>query len=51
MAVDFGFWPAVLAHDYGSTLIIVAWLFAFWALTHRWVLGNHMHGNSQAAVA
>jgi exosortase/archaeosortase family protein len=39
VAVEFGFWPAVLVHDYGGTLLIVAWLFAFWAFAHRWVLG------------
>lgn len=38
VAVDFGFWPAVLVHDYGGTLMIVAWLFGFWAFVHRWVL-------------
>jgi exosortase/archaeosortase family protein len=40
VAADFGFWPAVLVHDYGGTLIIVAWLFAFWAFAHRWILGT-----------
>lgn len=40
VAADFGFWPAVLVHDYGGTLIIVAWLFAFWAFAHRWILGS-----------
>ena len=40
VAADFGFWPAVLVHDYGGTLIIVAWLFAFWASAHRWILGS-----------
>lgn len=39
VAADFGFWPAVLVHDYGGTLIIVLWLFAFWAFAHRWILG------------
>jgi exosortase/archaeosortase family protein len=39
VAARFGFWPAVLVHDYGGTLIIVAWLFAFWAFVHRWILG------------
>jgi exosortase/archaeosortase family protein len=39
VAADFGFWPAVLVHDYGGTLLIVAWLFAFWASVHRWILG------------
>ena len=40
VAAQFGFWPAVLVHDYGGTLIIVAWLFAFWASAHRWILGD-----------
>lgn len=41
VAADFGFWPAVLVHDYGGTLIIVVWLFAFWAFAHRWILEVH----------
>jgi exosortase/archaeosortase family protein len=40
VAANFGFWPAVLVHDYGGTLIIVAWLFAFWTFAHRWILGT-----------
>jgi exosortase/archaeosortase family protein len=40
VAAEFGFWPAVLVHDYGGTLIIVVWLFAFWAFVHRWILGG-----------
>ena len=39
VAAEFGYWPAVLVHDYGGTLIIVAWLFGFWAFAHRWILG------------
>ncbi len=38
VAADFGFWPAVLVHDYECTLIIVAWLFGFWAFVHHWIL-------------
>jgi hypothetical protein len=51
VAVDFGFWPARLVHDYGGTLIIVAWLFAFWAFAHTWILGNQMAGTAEAALA
>ena len=40
VAAGFGFWPAVLVHDYAGTLIIVAWLFAFWASAHRWILAS-----------
>ena len=39
VAAEFGFWPAVMVHDYGGTLIIVAWLFGFWAFANRWILG------------
>ncbi len=51
VAADFGFWPAVLVHDYGGTLIIVAWLFAFWALAHRWILGDQTSGSVEASLA
>jgi exosortase/archaeosortase family protein len=51
VAVDFGFWPAVLVHDYGGTLMIVAWLFAFWAFAHSWILGNQRAGTADAALA
>lgn len=51
VAVDFGFWPAVLVHDYGGTLMIVAWLFAFWAFAHSWILGNQRAGTAEAALA
>ena len=38
VAAAYGFWPAVLVHDYGGTLIIVVWLFGFWTFVHRWIL-------------
>lgn len=38
VAADFGFWPAVMVHDYGGTLVVIVWLFVFWALAHRWIL-------------
>jgi exosortase/archaeosortase family protein len=38
IAAAFGAVPAVLAHDYGGTLLTIAWLFAFWSFAHRWVL-------------
>lgn len=38
IAANFGFWPAVMVHDYGGTLVVVIWLFAFWAFAHRWIL-------------
>jgi exosortase/archaeosortase family protein len=30
--------PALIFHDYGGTLMTVAWLFAFWAIAQRWML-------------
>ena len=38
VAVHFGFWPAVLFHDYGGTLLIVVWLFGYWVAMKRWIL-------------
>lgn len=51
VAAEFGFWPAVLVHDYGGTLIIVAWLFVFWAFAHRWILGDGPVDEMEAAAA
>jgi exosortase/archaeosortase family protein len=33
-----GYLPAVLFHDYGGTLLIVAWLFTFWLIAYRWLV-------------
>ena len=33
-----GYVPAVLFHDYGGTLLIVAWLFTFWLIAYRWLV-------------
>ncbi len=30
--------PALIFHDYGGTLMTVAWLFVFWAIAQRWIL-------------
>jgi exosortase/archaeosortase family protein len=30
--------PAILFHDYGGTLLVVGWLFAFWIFAQRWIL-------------
>jgi exosortase/archaeosortase family protein len=50
VAAEFGFWPAVLVHDYGGTLIIVAWLFAFWGFAHRWILESPPSDEFQMAA-
>ena len=33
-----GYLPAVLFHDYGGTLLLVAWLFTFWMIAYRWLV-------------
>ena len=38
IAFFFGQLPAVVYHDYGGTIIILAWLFAFWWICHTWLL-------------
>jgi exosortase/archaeosortase family protein len=38
LAATWGQTPAILFHDYGGTLLVVGWLFAFWALAQRWIL-------------
>jgi exosortase/archaeosortase family protein len=38
LAATWGQTPAVLFHDYGGTILIVAWLFAFWIFVQRWIL-------------
>jgi len=38
LAATAGRVPALLFHDYGGTLIVIAWLFCFWALAYRWIL-------------
>jgi exosortase/archaeosortase family protein len=40
LATAAGYLPAILFHDYGGTLLLIAWLFAFWAIAFRWLIGN-----------
>jgi exosortase/archaeosortase family protein len=39
IAATLGQTPAILFHDYGGTILVVGWLFAFWILVQRWILG------------
>jgi exosortase/archaeosortase family protein len=39
IAATIGVTPAVLFHDYGGTLLVIAFLFGFWIFVHRWILG------------
>jgi exosortase/archaeosortase family protein len=38
VAFYFGQLPAVVYHDYGSTVIILVWLFIYWWFSHGWLL-------------
>ena len=38
IAATIGQSPAILFHDYGGTILVVAWLFAFWIFVQRWIL-------------
>lgn len=38
VAFHFGQVPAVVYHDYGGTIIILLWLFAYWWFSHGWLL-------------
>jgi exosortase/archaeosortase family protein len=38
IAATIGQSPATLFHDYGGTILVVAWLFAFWIFAQRWIL-------------
>jgi exosortase/archaeosortase family protein len=39
IAATIGVTPAVLFHDYGGTILVVAFLFGFWVFAQRWILG------------
>jgi exosortase/archaeosortase family protein len=38
LAATWGQTAAVLFHDYGGTVLVVGWLFAFWMFVQRWIL-------------
>lgn len=44
-----GYTPAVLFHDYGGTLLLVAWLFTFWLIAYRWLVPDPALGLSPQA--
>ena len=50
LAATAGYLPAILFHDYGGTLLIVGWLFVFWALAYRWILGSESESAADAAA-
>jgi exosortase/archaeosortase family protein len=38
IAATIGVTPAILFHDYGGTLLVIGFLFAFWMFAQRWIL-------------
>jgi exosortase/archaeosortase family protein len=38
LVVEVGRVPAQVFHDYGGTLLVMAWLFGFWALANGWLV-------------
>jgi exosortase/archaeosortase family protein len=51
IAATVGVTPAVLFHDYGGTILVVAFLFGFWIFAQRWLLGPAAGEASEEAVA
>ncbi|HKW06748.1 MAG TPA: hypothetical protein VJS19_04190 [Candidatus Dormibacteraeota bacterium] len=49
LAAIAGRWPAVIFHDYAGTLMIIAWLFAFWSAAQRWFLVDRFGPGDQLA--
>jgi len=48
VAYFFGQLPAVLYHDYGGTLLLLFWLFAFWSFTYHSVLELRPEAQAEA---
>ena len=50
IAATIGVTPAVLFHDYGGTIITIAFLFGFWIFAQRWILGPDPSGEVEASA-
>jgi exosortase/archaeosortase family protein len=50
IAATIGVTPAVLFHDYGGTILVVAFLFGFWIFAQRWILGLSPEQVEEAAA-
>jgi exosortase/archaeosortase family protein len=38
LEATWGHLPALIFHDYGGTILVIAWLFVFWIAVQRWIL-------------
>jgi len=51
LAATWGQTPAILFHDYGGTVLVVGWLFAFWLFVQRWILPTDPSEELEMATA
>ncbi len=51
LAATWGQTPAVVFHDYGGTILVVGWLFAFWIFVQRWILKTEPSDELEEAAA
>jgi exosortase/archaeosortase family protein len=51
LAATAGQTVAVLFHDYGGTILVVGWLFAFWTFVQRWILAPEPSDELEEAPA
>lgn len=51
LAATWGQTAAILFHDYGGTLLVVGWLFAFWMSVQRWILPPDASNEREIATA
>jgi exosortase/archaeosortase family protein len=51
LAATWGQTPAILFHDYGGTLLMIGWLFAFWLFVQRWILPSDPSNEPDHATA
>jgi len=51
LAATWGQTPATLFHDYGGTVLIIGWLFAFWMFVQRWILPPDPSEDVEMAVS
>jgi exosortase/archaeosortase family protein len=50
IAATVGVTPAVLFHDYGGTILVIGFLFGFWIVVQRWILGTEPSGEQEATA-
>ena len=51
LAATWGQTPAILFHDYGGTVLIIGWLFAFWMFVQRWIFPPDPSEDLESATA